>query len=137
MTKSEKFILIFNRIAIILYIIKLIATLVVSIIFPNSIQIVFDVISCIALLVTLLNTLGIIKKEVLVQDNRIEYETSVPILFIFLPRIVEIFIIYVIIGGSGSFSTPSLIVSCGVDIVLTAYAYYDKAKHTYVAEFER
>lgn len=137
MTKSEKFILAYNKIAIFLYVLKVLITCFCIFISKNIILQIFDIISCVSLFVALLNTLGIIKKEVLVDDNRIEYETSTPLMFIWLPRIIEMFILFVIFKNKQSISYSVLILSCVIDLILTAYSIYDRSKHVYVAEIER
>ena len=133
MRQYDKYVKATNRIAVILYVIKVIVTIVVMLIFDTKVQGIFDAISIIAFFLCLLNTVGICKQEIEVDDDHILYRTKIPVMFMWMPRIVEIFTLFVVMAESQNYSIPALIITFGIDLLLTGYAYYDQSKYQYEA----
>ena len=133
MRQYDKYVKATNKIAVVLYVVKVLITVVVMLFFNSTVQNVFDAISIAAFFLCLLGTIGIYKQEIEVDDNHILYRTKIPVIFMWMPRVIEIFILFVVMAESKNYSIPALTVSFGIDLILTCYAFYDQSKYQYEA----
>lgn len=133
MRQYDKYVKATNKIAVILYVLKVVITVIVMIFFSSTVQNIFDAISIVSFFICLLSTVGIYKQEIEVDDNHILYRTKIPVMFMWMPRVVEVFVLFVVMAESQKYKIPALIVTFGIDLILTGYAFYDQSKYQYEA----
>jgi len=131
--KYDKYVKATNKVAIGLYVLKVVITLAVMVFFSTMVQSIFDAISIVAFFVCLLGTIGVYKQEIAVDPDHILYRTKVPVMLMWMPRVIEIFMLFVVMGESHKYRIPALVVTFGIDAILTGYAFYDQSKYQYEA----